>query len=997
MSPSETRSAFVSHSTPDDHYVEEFVQLVRGLGYDEVFKDSHSILPDEYFWEKIEEGIRGCDAFVVILSHASVESYWVDKEVQFAREQKKRVIPVRIDDCRLPSSFDGRDVIELWQGRGDKLKVAPSRILKHSPPILFGRETELADLDTAWDSGTNVYTLVAWGGVGKTSLVAHWVAQRFMQPGWPQVEHYFDWSFYSQGTGESRQTSADLFINEALKFFGDPDPTLGNPYERGERLVRLVRRHRTLLVLDGIEPLQYPPADRSGQAGRLKDPALEVLLQGLAAENPGLCVVTTREHLTNIESLPTTREQKLDKLEEAAAAALLRHLQIVGSDEELQAAWEAAGGHALTLQLLGRFIVRAYPDRDIRHFRDVGFEAADRQRQGRSAFKVMQMYERWLESGGEAQQRELAILRLTGLFDRPISPGCLTALRAEPAIPGLTDTLVPLSDVDWNLALSDLADLDLITLTPTSDPSVSPSPGLSLSLDAHPLVREYFEAQLKQQAPEAFRAAHSRLFDHLCETAPECTRVSRESQLMRRFGLGDDDEEKLPTLEDLQPLYQAVTHGCLAGRHEEAQADVYRDRILRGTGSDGFYSRRKLGAIGADLGAIAAFFETPWSRVSKNLKEASQAWLLNEAVFRLQALGRLTEALETARVVLERDVAVEAWKDAGISASSLSRLELTLGRLADAVADGRRAIDFADRSGNSVRKMIAPISAADALHQTGNREEAAELFAAAEQMQADWQPPFPLLYSVRGFQYVDLILGPAEQAAWQAVLSVSPSPPLDADHQDRLDRGGEGRGEGEIPAAPINPSLNSQLSTLNSVCDEATRRAKQGLEIAKHDHLLLDIALDRLTLVRAGLYRALLSGDVTSSLGAASTQAADAPSATPSAPVALAAQADAALAALRQAGQVDYVPKALLTAALAHATLSGDPDRARQLLDEAEQIARRGPMPLHLADVHLHRARLFRDKSELDQARTLIEQHGYWRRREELTDAETAAAEQGWT
>ena len=45
-------------------------------------------------------------------------------------------------------------------------------------------------------------------------------------------------------------------------------------------------------------------------------------------------------------------------------------------------------------------------------------------------------------------------------------------------------------------------------------------------------------------------------------------------------------------------------------------------------------------------------------------------------------------------------------------------------------------------------------------------------------------------------------------------------------------------------------------------------------------------------------------------------------------------------------------------------------------------------MKLFMADIHLHRARLFRDKSELSKARALIEACGYWRRKEELEDAE---------
>ncbi len=419
--------AFISHSSPDDRYVQEMVQYLHALGYDEVFNDGHTIAPDELFWNRIEKAICECDAFVVVLSHASVKSYWVDREVQFAREQEKKVIPVRIDDCKTPLGFDGRDVIDLRQGRGVKVKLAASRITKHSPKILFGRDNWLDALDAAWANPTlNVYTLVAWGGVGKTSLVAHWVSERMAAKGWPGVDRYFDWSFYSQGTGESRQTSSDLFIQEALKFFDDPDPTTGSPWERGERLAGLVRRHRTLLVLDGIEPLQYPVNDP--QAGRLKDQALEALLHSLAADNPGLCLVTTREHLKNIESHATTEEQKLDKLVKEAAIALLRHLQVVGTEAELEAASKDAGGHALTLQLLGRFLADAHGG-DIRRYKEIKFEEADLEHQGRSAFKVMIAYERWLQSAGPERARELAVLRLTGLFDRPMSHDCLQALR----------------------------------------------------------------------------------------------------------------------------------------------------------------------------------------------------------------------------------------------------------------------------------------------------------------------------------------------------------------------------------------------------------------------------------------------------------------------------------------------------------------------------------------------------------------------------------------
>jgi tetratricopeptide (TPR) repeat protein len=780
---------------------------------------------------------------------------------------------------------------------------------KHAPKKLFGRETELDALDEAWAKETlNVYTLVAWGGAGKTSLVFHWVQTRFAAKGWPGVERYFDWSFYSQGTGESRQTSADLFIAKALEFFGDSDPTKGGPHERGERLAGLIRQHRTLLILDGIEPLQYPPNDP--QAGRLKDPALETLLRELAADNRGLVVITTREHLTDIDKLATTEEQKLDKLAKEAAVALLRHLQIVGTDEELHAAWQDAGGHALTLSLLGRFIADAYDDRDIRHYHEVKFEAADEEHQGRSAFKVMIAYERWLQSGGPERQRELAVLRLTGLFDRPMAKSCLQALRAGPSIPGLTDALVKLTPQHWNIAVKRLSEVELLSVSADA-------------IDAHPLIREYFSLQLQRDQPEAFRAAHSRLFDYLCEHTPHHP----------------------DGLDGLAPLYEAVTHGCLAGRHQEACDKVYIHRINRGGGSDGFYSSKKLGAIGADLAAVAAFFlpssSGPWSKVSPNLIAAAHAWLLNEAATRLRALGRLTEALQPMRAAFENYERQKDWKAAAITASNLSELEVTLGRLPDAVTDARQSINHADQSGDAFERMDNRNVAADALHQSGRQSESGALFAEAERMQQQTQPKVDLLYSLAGFRYCDWLLAPAEQAAWQHLL---------------------------------NQSISNSNSQFSDCLADVERRAKEAQrvwrEIFTNQPSLLTIALDNLTLARVGLIRAIPANPL--------------PQPTLDLP-----HVAAAVNGLRAAGLMNHLPRGLLTSALYHFA-RGEPALAEKHLAEAQLIAERGPMPLFLADIHLHRARMFCDRDELTKAAHLIRTLGYGRRYQELEDAEAA-------
>jgi hypothetical protein len=577
---------------------------------------------------------------------------------------------------------------------------------------------------------------------------------------------------------------------------------------------------------------------------------------------------------------------------------------------------------------MGQFL-RLTEEGDIRRRDRMKLAEADREytndatRPYGHAFKAIEAYETWFAAGDAEARRQLSILRLLGLFDRPAPPDCLAVLRGGTAIAGLTDDWAAARDKDWSIALGRLQEINLIAVSDDD------------AVDCHPLLREYFATWLKATAPEAFRAAHGRVFDHLCASTPH----------------------RPDTLPGLQPLYQAVTHGCLAGREQEACDEVYFDRILRGTGHDGFYSTKKLGAIGADLGAVAAFFEEPWRRLAPHVSAPDQAWLLGETAVRLRALGRLTEAVEPMRAACEMAVAGSKWRRAAVRYSNLSELEVTLGRLVEAVADGRRAIDFADRSGHAFQQMCRRATAADVLHQAGEPVKAGALFAEAERMQAEDQPEFPRLYSVRGFQYADWLLAPAERAAWGWVLARS--------------------GGADGAQLPAPPEGGTPPPTALGACVEAERRASRALEIVLNgSRNLLDIALGHLTLARAVLYCSLVGS----------------PAHRASAAKPLVPQVATALGRLREANSLDHLPKALLTAALSHGTLAGDPEAAGRLLAEAEQIAERGPMPLYLADVYLHRARLFRDRTALAEARRLIDQHGYGRRRDELADAEAAAA-----
>jgi hypothetical protein len=244
--------------------------------------------------------------------------------------------------------------------------------------------------------------------------------------------------------------------------------------------------------------------------------------------------------------------------------------------------------------------------------------------------------------------------------------------------------------------------------------------------------------------------------------------------------------------------------------------------------------------------------------------------------------------------------------------------------------------------------MSVRTTLADTIFQAGQKDEAAEQFHQAEAMQAERQTQYSLLYSVGGFKYCDLLLAPAEFATWQCLLQLK--------------------------------TQRSELITATAACRAVEQRAKGSQrawrEIFINEPSLLDIALDHLSLGRAALYEAILEN---SKLKTEKSKLAEA-----------AYRLGEAVDGLRQAGIMEYLARGLFSRALLR-FVEDDTAGCRADLDEAWQITERGSMRLFMADVLLHRGRLFRDKAALAEAAKLIEECGYHRRDEELADAQEAA------
>lgn len=583
---------------------------------------------------------------------------------------------------------------------------------------LFGRDEALGWLDAAYtDPQTGVLALVGFGGVGKSALVRHWLETRF-RPEDP-TPRFLGVSFYSQGTRE-QAGSSDQFIIQALETFGEENVGQKSSWDRGELLAQHVAAEPTVLVLDGLEPLQHGRGPHNLE-GRLKDPGVHALLARLAKQ-PGksLCVVSTRLELTDEDlRTPSCIQKSVEVLSPEAARELLRARGVRGSDEELDDAAEYLGHHPLALLLAAEYL-HTFAEGEVRKLREISL-VSEKTKEGRHAKSVMAAYETALRLDGDPL--DLEILGVVGLFDRPTRWPWLKALAAPPAIAGVTDHLVRATDTQLRESINRLRQWGML-----ADPGSIEEP----DLDAHPLIREYFGERLRAADEPGWCAAHSRIFDYLTSTTKEFP----------------------DTLEEMEPLFQAIAHGCAAGRHQEALYAVYYKRINMTTKA---FLYKSLGAFSAGLATLIGFFDPPWEPVH-TFSETDKAFLLNEAGFVLRALGRSPEATQTMLAALERHILKESWKNAAISATNLSETYLVIGNLAQALTYARRGIDLADRSGDTFQQRHVRARLAAALHHSGKLAEAESTFQEAERRQKEEYPEFPFLYSLSGYQFCDLLL-----------------------------------------------------------------------------------------------------------------------------------------------------------------------------------------------------------------------------------------------
>ncbi len=135
---------FISHSTKDDDFVDRLVSELQIHGH-QTWVDHIDIPPGAQWMDVIEEALEHCEMLILIVSEAAMDSEFVRREWQIFYDLKRPIIPIRLEDCRIPlllrtlhhvDYLRAGDVRNLIQKLLPHLPVSKATIAAQNPAVV---------------------------------------------------------------------------------------------------------------------------------------------------------------------------------------------------------------------------------------------------------------------------------------------------------------------------------------------------------------------------------------------------------------------------------------------------------------------------------------------------------------------------------------------------------------------------------------------------------------------------------------------------------------------------------------------------------------------------------------------------------------------------------------------------------------------------------------------------------------------------------------------
>lgn len=412
---------------------------------------------------------------------------------------------------------------------------------------------------------------------------------------------------------------------------------------------------------------------------------------------------------------------------------LLKKIGVKGSEAALDKVVGEWDGHALTLSLIGAYLVDKYQG-DVTHIADIPAPTAAEPRYQR-VHHVLRRYDEHLNDA------ERAFLTLFSAFRTPVHEGAFEKVFRAPVDVGATlvvargqsqagqpqglplhAPVAALNDAAFNAMIKRLTDYHILRYDVAAR-----------TYTAHPLIRNHYFARLTACDTAQTRAAHERIKDCYLSTVGETPRF--------------------PTLDDLKPLIEVVYHACRARTYDKGYR-ILQDRIYQN------YPRRvlvsQLGAWETALALMPEFFPNGnTSQEPQVSKPQDKSWILNEVGLCLMSLGRLSEAVPFYERSNAMDANTKDWDNASLGCQNLAELHANLGQLTTGAAVAEKALRLARRVEDKQEEVGSMLLKAWTEHLLGRVKSAGAIYKQAETLQQEIIPSLKYHYSTNGIKHAD--------------------------------------------------------------------------------------------------------------------------------------------------------------------------------------------------------------------------------------------------
>jgi len=562
----------------------------------------------------------------------------------------------------------------------------PPELNNQTPPEPnFVGRVEMLKTITEWYENPEVRigALIGWGGVGKSALIRKWYDS--LEENKIQPDGIFWWGFY-------RNAYLDQFLNALLRYVsqGEIDPdSIKSTWEKTDRIKEFISKGTYLIILDGLEQMQKGEETGEEFGCMAHRECAEILKFLCDTQAKGLCLITTRFPLTDIKKYEGEVYQKIDvdRLSLEDARTFFERVGVKGDQDDKDKVIQEHEGYALSLTLLANYLVQDFSGNILKANEIPPFHS-DKEAGGK-AHRMLLWYDKQLT------EEQRSFMKIFSLFRKAVREEDFDGVFRSEMETGMNQSLRNMSSFSFKRMKDNLCDRRLI------------SKGQDNTYTTHPLIKNYFESIFEEKDK---KLCHKRIYQYI----------------------GSYAHEQPETLEEMQPLFEQVYHGCSAGLYDEVFDSVYWDRIMRR--AEGFLVK-KLGAWETDLSLLRNFFPNEeFSQLPLVSRKRDQSWLLNEVGLVLLSTGRPKEAEELFWASLQMDIAEKDWLNTSIRYQNLAALQFSIGEIKKGFESAKRSLEMSEKASSNESIIKSKSYLGHILHLLNKSIEVEKSFREADEL-----------------------------------------------------------------------------------------------------------------------------------------------------------------------------------------------------------------------------------------------------------------------